>query len=275
MTRTCPPLRPTRLSRPVPALKPVHPNAGIAAAYQKRLDRLVSEMAASVTFWLEQQYRMTPPEMAADASPARTLQAAFRKLARRWQGKFDRLAPDLADYFATAVNERSDKALASILKRGGFTVKFTPTRAQNDVLQATVGENVSLIRSISSQYLVSVEGDVMRSVQAGRDLGALSKALQARTGVTKRRAALIARDQNNKATAAMTRVRYQELGITRAKWLHSRGGKEPRPEHVAFSGQTYDVSKGAYLEGKWTWPGVEINCRCVSIPVVEALARKS
>ncbi len=87
-------------------------------------------------------------------------------------------------------------------------------------------------------------------------------------GVTKRRAAFIARDQNNKATAVFERTRHVEIGVTEAIWLHSAGGKVPRPEHVAFSGKKYDIRKGAYLEGKWTWPGVEINCRCVSKPVI-------
>jgi uncharacterized protein with gpF-like domain len=63
-------------------------------------------------------------------------------------------------------------------------------------------------------------------------------------------------------------VRQKELGITKAIWVHSGGGKHPRPEHVAFSGKEYDVEKGAYLEGKWTWPGFEINCRCTSRSVI-------
>jgi SPP1 gp7 family putative phage head morphogenesis protein len=250
-------------------LTPTRPNEGIRVDYQRRLERQVSEMAASVTYWLTAEYRANPPEaMAADASPARALQAAIRKLGRRWIRKFDRLAPELAAYFATAATDRSDKALAASLRKAGFTVRFKPTAAQNDAYQATIAENVALIKSIPREYMLGVEGEVMRSVQAGRDLGTLAKALEERHGVTARRAALIARDQNNKATATMTRVRQRELGITKAIWVHSAGGKHPRPEHVAFSGSTYDIEKGAFLEGKWTWPGVEINCRCVSRSVV-------
>ena len=239
---------------------PVRPNVGLRIAYQKRLDKLIAEMHNSVDYWLSATYRANPPEMAADASPAMMLRAALRRLGRRWLRRFDALAPELARYFATDVSERSDAAFRSSLRRAGFTVKFKATAAQNDALQAIIGENVALIRSIPRNYLTQVEGSVMRSVQTGRDLGTLTKELQGHYGVTKRRAAFIARDQNNKATAVLTRTRQQELGITKAKWLHSAGGKTPRPEHVAFSGKTYDVATGAYLEGKWTWPGVEINC---------------
>ncbi|WP_257785984.1 hypothetical protein [Burkholderia ubonensis] len=41
--------------------------------------------------------------------------------------------------------------------------------------------------------------------------------------MTKRRAAFIAHNQNSKATATITRVRQEGLGITEAIWLHSHG----------------------------------------------------
>ncbi len=251
------------------ALAPIHPNAGVAAAYRRELDKAIDDMVASVIYWTRANYRAHPPEaLAQDASPAREMEAAMRKLARRWQRNFDKLADELAAHFAKAATDRSDRTLAATLRKRGFTVRFKMTAAQNDAYQAVVAENVGLIKSIAGNYLQQVQGDVMRSVAAGRDLATLTRELQARTGITKRRAAFIARDQNNKATAVMTRVRMRELGIKRAKWLHSGGGKEPRPEHVAFSGKTYDVEKGAFLEGKWTWPGVEINCRCVAVPII-------
>ncbi len=255
-------------AKKLPTLPPARPNAGIEADYRRRLERAIDAMADSVTYWLKASYRANTPEMAADASPAREMQTAIRKLARRWQRNFDRLAVELAEHFAKAATDRSDKALQAALRKNGFTVRFKATAAQNDAYQAVIAENIALIKSIPAQYMLGVQGEVMRSVQAGRDLGTLAKTLEARHGVTARRAALIARDQNNKATAVMTRVRQREIGVTKAVWMHSGGGKEPRPEHVAFSGKTYDVDKGAYLEGKWTWPGVEINCRCVSRSVI-------
>lgn len=249
-------------------LAPVRPSAAVRAAYQRKLDRLIDEMNRSLAYFLEQNYRRQRPRMALDASPARELRAAMRKLSRRWLARFNEAAPQLADYFATAASDRVDAELKRILRNAGFSVRFKMTKAQNDAIQATIGENVSLIKSIAERHLTNVEGIVMRSVQEGRDLGTVTKALTENYGVTKRRAATIARTQNNMATATVTRVRQQELGVRKAKWLHSAGGKHPRPEHVAFSGKTYDVDKGAFLEGTWTWPGREINCRCVSVPII-------
>jgi SPP1 gp7 family putative phage head morphogenesis protein len=209
--------------------------------------------------------------MAQDKTPAEELNRRMKRLARRWQKRFDQLAPDLAKHFAQAATERSDASLRAALKRGGMTVKFTLTPAANDALQAVVAENVGLIRSIASEHLTDVQGILMRSVARGRDLGGMTKELEARYGVTRRRAATIARDQNNKASAIIQRVRQRELGIKEAIWMHSSAGREPRKSHQDFNGKRYNVETGAYIDGEWIFPGEKINCRCVCKAVIPGL----
>lgn len=245
--------------------EPVRPSAAVRTAYQLKLERLVDEMNRSVNGAVLAAYGAELP-LATDASPAMALRAAMRKMGTRWLRRFDELAPALSGWFATEVTKRSDRTLKRIFRDHNWTVRFKPTRAMNAAYQAVIGENVSLIKSLAQKHMTDVEGIVMRSVQTGRDLATLSQALTANYGVTKRRAGLIARTQNNMATAVMARTRMLESGITKARWLHSAGGKTPRPEHVAFSGKTYDIAEGAPIEGKW--PGVAINCRCVPQPVI-------
>src|SRR6201999_310961 len=143
-----------------------------------------------------------------------------------------------------------DASLRSILDRGGFSVKFKMTREMRDVLQATVHANVSLIKTIPQEHLSKVEGLVMRSVQTGRDLKSLTDGIEKIGAVTRNRAALIARDQNNKATSALTRVRQIELGIGEAIWMHSHAGKEPRPTHIAMNGKRYNIEEGMWDEAE-------------------------
>jgi uncharacterized protein with gpF-like domain len=258
-------------------LRPVHASAAIEAMYRARLLRLIDEMNASVTYWLRAAFRSNPPEMSAvlaqDELSSSALRAAMRKLVKRWLARFDEAALKLADYFARDVSQRSDRVLRKILKEGGFAVEFKMTAAQRDVLGAAVNENVSLIKSIPQQYLTQVEGLVMRSVQRGRDLGPLAEELQKQFGVTRRRAALIARDQNNKINAALNRARQVELGITEAIWVHTHGGKTPRPSHVKAGRDRvrYDIRTGWWDpdEKKFILPGELINCRCISRPVIK------
>lgn len=255
-------------------LKPVRSSAAARIAYQKRLDALIDEMARSITYWLSATYRADTPHtvaLAEDASPVGILQAAFDRLQRRWLRKFDELAPKVATWFADGSLARSDGSMLHDLRAGGMTVKFKMTKPMRDAYGAVIDENVGLIQSIASQHLEGVRVSLMQSVQNGRDLGYLTGELTKRTGITERRAAFIARDQNNRATAVMVRTRALELGITRAKWLHSAGGRTPRPEHVAFSGKVYDIAKGHdFHNGEGiVWPGTAINCMCVALPLVD------
>ena len=257
-------------------LRPVHPNAGIEAEYQRRLNRLISEMHRSVLFWLKAAYRANQPRMATDETPADALRRAMRQMASRWLKRFDEASAKLADWFGQSVQTRSSAALKKILKDGGISVEFKMTPAMRDVLDATVNHNVALIKSIPQQYLGQVEGAVMRSVQTGRDLATLSEELEARFGVTKRRAAFISRDQNNKATAAMSRARQLELGLDEAVWVHSGGGKHPRKSHQKAGRQKtrFPIAEGWFDPevGRKIIPGELINCRCVSKAVIRGFS---
>ena len=266
----------SRSSRAKPRLLPdVRPNAGIEAWYRRALDKAVSEMHDSLVYWLSAQY--TAAGLAQDAAdggasgnPALIMRGSLRALSKRWQAVFDKLADTWSKRLAEKVLRQSDGTLGPAVKAEGFAVKFTMTDPMREAYQAVIGENVALIKSIASQHLTEVEGLVMRSVARGRDLGTLTKELQARYGTTKRRAALIARDQNNKATSVLTEARQKSLGITEGIWKHSHAGKVPRPEHLAAHGQRFDLAKGIYMptEGRWVKPGEDINCRCTWQPVV-------
>ena len=184
---------------------------------------------------------------------------------------FDVAAAKMADWFAESARDYTDRQFHQILKDAGFTVDFTMTPTMYDAYKAVIHEQVGLIRSIPEQYLTQVQGMVMRSVQSGRDLHSLSKELRHRYALTRKRAALIARDQNNKATAIMQRARQLEVGITQAVWVHSTAGRHPRPTHVEMSGKTYDIKQGMFdkATGEYVWPGTAINCRCFSKPVLQ------
>lgn len=256
-------------------LRGVQPSAGIRAAYQKRLIRLIDDMTKSAEYWARQSWRSamaTDAMMAVDETPADEMQRQVYELASRWNRNFDQSALGLAKWFSTKVEKRSSQQLALILRDAGFAVDFKMTEGMRDVLRATVEANAGLIKSIPQQYMLQVQGILMRGAQSGRDLKSVTDALEKQAGVTRRRASFIARDQSNKATASFTRARQLEIGITEAIWVHSAGGHEPRPTHVEAGRNRvkFDVAKGWYDPAvkEYIQPGELINCRCFSRPVV-------
>jgi uncharacterized protein with gpF-like domain len=221
----------TKSKRP----RPILPSAALREQYAGKIERELEAMHRSLVYWVRAQWRADSPALAMDASPARELRKTLRRKGRLWRTKFRQLAPKLGAYFAE---------LARMLRDHGFTVRFRMSRAMNDVVQATVAENVTLISNVAEEHLARIEGIVMRGVQQGRDLAYITNELEEGLGIARRRAQGIARNQVNSANATMVRTRQLDLGITQAKWLHSAGGKTPRPEHVHMSGKLYDVKKG-------------------------------
>lgn len=254
----------------------VRPNAGLQARYQRRLDTMIRQMQASVSAAVARAWRNRPPVLAQDEGPAAALEDLMDRLSREWERRFAEFAEGEGRRFSRDAVAQTDRAFAANLRRIGFTVEFKMTRAAQDVLTATIAEQVNLIRSIPSEYLTQVQGIVMRGAQLGRDMHHIAEALQHQFGVTQRRAAIIARDQSNKATASITRARQSELGIKEAIWLHSAGGKQPRRSHVANSGKRYNIETGWFDpdEKVWCWPGTLINCRCVSRSIIPELDEK-
>lgn len=253
-------------------LAPVRPNAGLEDWYRGQLDQAIAAMQVSVSFWVKAVYNRAG--VASDAaSPATAMQRELAKLNSKWQSVFDKLARRLSKQLARRVTAYSDGSLQAQLRARGFSVKFQATQAMKDAYQAVRLEQVNLIRSIPRQCLTEVGSLVYRSVMRGRDLHTLTEQLQHRFHVTRDRAELIARDQNNKATATLTGARQQSLGIEEGYWRHSGAGKVPRPSHVKASGTRFKLNKGLYLDGKWVLPGEDINCRCTWSPIIPGLTR--
>lgn len=266
-------MKPLRSPTPKPVtLRAIRPNAGVEAAYREALQRLVNEMANSVQYWIKAAWNAETPiqAMAQDASPIRNMRKTIDRLAKHWGRKFDKLSDDMAEKFADKSLKHTNASMQAALKDAGFTVQFKMTPAVNEALNAIIAENVGLIKSIPQKYLGEVQQSVWQSIAQGSDLATLTSTLTDKYGITHRRAALIARDQNAKAKAVIEAAHRSELGITQAQWVHSGAGKEPRPTHVQAGEKklVYDINKGAYLDGHYVKPGEEINCRCTSRAII-------
>ena len=237
-------------------------------AFQRKLVTLVSMMHTDVVKRITEAY--VPPKIAQDSLVSALLEAVIVKIFKDWLKKFNTLAPVIAEHFTKSIVERSDSAFDAALRKAGFAIDFKMTPAMKEAIDATIAEQVSLIRSIPQQYLTQVEGMVMRSIIAGHDIGTLTNELTKQFLITRKRAAFIAMDQNNKASATFTRVRQLGMGITEGEWLHSGGGKHPRPEHVKWTGKRYDIKQGMWSEvdQMFVWPRTRPNCRCVSKSVI-------
>ena len=288
------------MPEPVKTARAVVPNAGIEAWYARNLKALVRHMAKATEREVLAAYeeRLMAQDRARwgdslDAEFLEVLEAIFGRLRVR----LDTAARLLAGKLSRDTGSYTWKNVNAALKEAGFTVEMGLTAREAAEMQKIIEANVRLIKSIPDQYFDRVREAVGESFAKGRDLHGLSEtiepwievkgkekrrermgpeeALKREKEIAERRAAIIARDQNNKATHALTSARYQEMGLTRAIWMHRPGGKVPRPTHMAMYGLEFDLNVGLFdpdpKVNKPIQPGELINCHCTMKPVLPRL----
>lgn len=288
--------------------RPIRPNAGIQAAYRRKLMALIDDMYASLHWWLLAEYKRQLPRIREydraqdarwaavprplrilrglgravgfDASPAVDMRRALRRRYRQWQRTFDDRAGNLASWFveqslkAATASVTSSVAKAVGAKTSALGVEWQMTRATNNAVQSIVAENVALIKNIPTHDFLELEGLFMRAVRTGYDAGRLTEELERRYGITTDRARFISRDQLAKATESLSRVRMQEIGIEEAVWVHTAVGKTYRGTHVRMNGRRFRLDKGLYDSAvdRWVQPGELPNCHCTKAPIIPGMA---
>lgn len=261
---------------------PVWPNIGVQDWYYNRLAGQLRLMQADVLYSLTTAWKLPNPVGLAQDAPGlvSVLTALLDAWAHKWTKRWDNMSDRIARDFATRNMRATDAGVRASFKRAGFTVEFKATRVMQLAYSTRVAANVGLIKSIPQEYLKDVSTQVWNAVTTGGDMHALEQNIQKVYGVANRRAALIARDQNNKAKASFEETRRMELGIETAEWQHSGAGQEryKRPTHVAAGRKhtRYQVKDGWLDPATNTriWPGTEINCRCTSRSVIPGLSRR-
>lgn len=225
----------------------------------------------------EQQQRA-----ASDASIAGKATKLMKDLMSRFETLFSLKSKKLAVSMVEGAKATSKTSLASSLKElsGGLSIKTSLVpKGMEDVMQASIEENVSLIKALPGEYLNKVTGTVMRSITSGISIGALTQQIQKYAGQTERRAKNTALDQVRKAYNNLNKQRLQAVGVGRFEWLHSGGGQHPRKSHQAMNGKIFsfddlpvinkeqvDAGSEAPVRGI---PGQAINCGCTMNPVIE------
>lgn len=266
-------------------------NAAQQLKYSQALESLVKQMTQEVLKKVKNlfesdtaiDYFDDQKEAAAmDASLASQARILMNQLTDKFTQLFATKSKPLAENMVDGAQAVSKSSLHSSLQQlsGGLSLKTgVVPEGMEDVSTATVAENVSLIKSIPSQYFKDITGSVMRSITTGAGLKDLVPAIAKYHGQTVRRARNIALDQTRKAYNSINKQRMQAIGVKQFEWVHSGGGQHPRKSHQAMSGNVYSfddlpiinqeqVSAG-YEAPVRGIPGQAINCRCTMVPVIK------
>lgn len=202
---------------------------------------------------------------------------AFRSQAERVaQGAVARADSSSTEAFVKGVNSAVGVDLSNMITGEGL----------NNLLEAAVAENVSLITSIPQQYLSQVETIVYDGMRNGQTPTTIAKRLQEQSAVTMRRAKFIARDQMAKLNSDIVQARQSQAGISHYRAVTAGdervtgkpGGRYPNAKikcweiarkDIGYGPGVYTWKEGATYAGqKGLHPGKHHpGCRCTATPV--------
>lgn len=133
--------------------------------------------------------------------------------------------------------------------------------------QVFVAQNVSLIKSLTEDTWGRVEGIMLRGLQSGLRVEGMEQQIRQAFGVSRSRAALIARDQVGKAQGQINQQRQRQVGVEEFIWSTSQD-ERVRSSHAAVNGKKFRWDNPPTIDGEVATPGSPVRCRCSAIPVI-------
>lgn len=271
MAKTNQPKKPNKQLRG----NPLHNPVSIENRYSRDLRALAKEMTRETRAAVLELFRSPDAKefFAQDASIAIQARQMLNLLTAKFDRLYSRHAEILSRRMLRQVDDQSKAVLMQSFKKlsAEVTLKVTDmSPTMRTMFEASVSENVDLIKSIPAQYLDRIKGSVNRSITGTGGLGPLIEDIQKYGGMTERRSKNIALDQTRKAYQTVSIQRTKDAGIKKGIWIHTGGTKEPRKLHKGYNGKEFSLSEGAPIgdNGEYVLPGFQPFCRCVFQPVV-------
>jgi SPP1 gp7 family putative phage head morphogenesis protein len=152
-------------------------------------------------------------------------------------------------------------------------------------LSLFVSQNTTLISKMKREAVDDITGIVERGLQGGLRVEAIEQQIREKTKATANKARLIARDQVSKANSQLTKLRQEDLGVSKYVWRTSKD-ERVRDSHKVMEGMTcaWDdptiyinedgksrKRSGLDPAGVPLHPGEDYQCRCTAEPVLDDL----
>ena len=155
-----------------------------------------------------------------------------------------------------------------------WTVKFDPG-LWTETVKADLRKNVKALEGVEPGDVDAIYEAALGAFRDGFNLHNFSQAVVA-MGISRKRAKEIGLNLSSKANALMWAERMEKVGIKYAIWKYANvpcGDPVQDFAHKAVNGKTFLVSKGMLVNGKWTLPGRENGCKCVSRALIPGVTR--
>lgn len=134
---------------------------------------------------------------------------------------------------------------------------------------ALMAETAQWIQTLRDDTFQKFTNNTLFAMSQGESLDTIVKQFDDIVIERKNHAKFLARNQVQNYNSITTKLRAQNLGITKAVWETAEDDRV-RPSHAQRQGKEFDLAEGLYssIDGLHLIPGVDYNCRCTAIYVI-------
>lgn len=257
-----------------------HFEGRFSAEISKALKKLGAKWNFSKRWWMLPDAKLPIDLRIASATSV----SRFRDMSQRALDKLAMLQPDaiaksltLDRFFDDSIFRMNKQFKANVAKIG-VAPELTQTRKDDiarDYSASTKFDVAKFTRKEIGDLRKLVEKNTL---QDGLRRESMIKGIKARYGVTDRKAKFLARQETRLLGAAFQKSRYLDAGVPKYRWkcLDMPPSKDPhsvRPCHWELDGKVCDwnsppLSAEKSSSGKPCHPGMDFNCRCTAIPLI-------
>jgi SPP1 gp7 family putative phage head morphogenesis protein len=151
-----------------------------------------------------------------------------------------------------------------------ISVPVVITPEMRAAITSELTENLELyIKKFASAEIPELRGLVERNAFAGGRTPQLARIIEARWGVSKRKAKFLADQETSLLVSKYREHTYKRIGVQRYVWSSSRD-ERVRTEHRALDGKifAFDDPPPSGSKGEKQNPGEPFGCRCTAIPIL-------
>lgn len=134
---------------------------------------------------------------------------------------------------------------------------------------ALMAETAQWIQTLRDDTFQKFTNNTLFAMSQGESLDTIVSQFDDIVVERKNHAKFLARNQVQNYNSITTKLRAQNLGITKAVWETAEDDRV-RPSHAQRQGKEFDLAEGLYssIDGLHLIPGVDYNCRCTAIYVI-------
>lgn len=134
---------------------------------------------------------------------------------------------------------------------------------------ALVAETAQWIKTLRDDTFQKFTNNTLFAMSQGESLDTIVSQFDDVVSERKNHAKFLARNQVQNYNSITTKIRAQNLGITKAIW-ETAGDERVRPSHEDREGKEFDLAEGLYssIDGEYLLPGLDFNCRCSATYII-------